>query len=191
MPLNRKTVYADIKALQDEGYDIQIAKAGKYNAYYMASREFTQEELKILIEAVCAATFINHRQTRQLIQKLQNFTCDNRASELDRYLYTTEEKLSSKNIRSTNDIIYQAIQNKRQLSFMYLGQNGKEKQIISPYAIVLDKNQYYVIGMCEITQQENHFCVEKISHAKVLVQNQKKRSKGFNIDRYIKSMIQK
>lgn len=185
MPLNRKTVYADIKALQAEGYDIQTSKLGKSNAYYMASREFSLEELKLLVDAVCAAPFISHKQTKQLIQKLQNMTCDNKASELDRYLYISGDKSANNIIRNINNIIFQAIQDKRQLSFVYKSNDGKEKQIISPYAVVLDGSQYYVVGKTEKTQKEEHFQVNQMTYLQVLDQKRQKESEGFALRKYI------
>lgn len=185
MPLNRKTVYADIKALQAEGYDIQTSKSGKFNAYYMASREFTQEELKLLVDAVSAAPFINHKQTKQLVQKLQNLTCDYKNQELNRSLYLSTNKVTDKNLRGMLDIIYQTIQDKRQLSFTYSNGKNKEKQIISPYAVVLNNNRYYVVGRSEQTKKEEHFQIDQMTWLKTLVQKRQKESEGFTIRAYI------
>ena len=51
MDCDRKTIYADIKALQEYGVDI-VSVTGKNGGYYIASRNFELPELKLLIDAV-------------------------------------------------------------------------------------------------------------------------------------------
>ena len=47
----RKSIYSDVRALQDFGIDI-LNRRGKNGGYYIASRYFELPELKLLIDAV-------------------------------------------------------------------------------------------------------------------------------------------
>ena len=51
-------MYQDIALLNEEGYEVMILQHGHYKAYYIADRSFSLPELKILIDAVQAASFI-------------------------------------------------------------------------------------------------------------------------------------
>ena len=48
----RKSIYRDIRALQDYGMDIE--KAPAQNGFYLAERTFELAELKLLVDAVAA-----------------------------------------------------------------------------------------------------------------------------------------
>ena len=65
----RKSIYSDIRALQDYGVDI-ITAPGKKGGYYVASRIFETPELKLLINAVQSSRFLTERKSRELIEKL-------------------------------------------------------------------------------------------------------------------------
>ena len=54
----RKSIYSDIRALQDYGVDI-ITATGKKGGYYVASRIFETPELKLLINAVQSSRFLS------------------------------------------------------------------------------------------------------------------------------------
>ena len=55
---DRRTVMRDIEILNAQGYEVMQVKDGKQNAYYIEDRSFSLPELKILIDAVQAASFI-------------------------------------------------------------------------------------------------------------------------------------
>ena len=54
----RKSIYDDIRALQDLGYDILQAGSRSGGGYWLASREFELPELKLLVDAVQSSRFI-------------------------------------------------------------------------------------------------------------------------------------
>ena len=67
----RKSIYSDIEALQNIGYDI-IKSRGKDNSgFYMASRDFELTELKLLVDAVSSSRFITEKKSKELIAKLE------------------------------------------------------------------------------------------------------------------------
>ena len=48
----RKSIYDDIRTLQDFGYDIMQADSRNGGGYWLGSREFELPELKLLVDAV-------------------------------------------------------------------------------------------------------------------------------------------
>ena len=67
---DRRTVAKDIAVLNEQGYEVMQTKLGKQNAYYIEDRSFSLPELKILIDAVQAASFITEKKSADLISKI-------------------------------------------------------------------------------------------------------------------------
>ena len=55
---DRRTLYQDITALNSYGYEVVCKKGQHSNYYYVLDRNFDVPELRILIDAVQAASFI-------------------------------------------------------------------------------------------------------------------------------------
>ena len=66
----RKTVYSDLEALRECGYDIQQAGG----SYWLADRRFELAELKLLVDSVQASRFITRKKSGELIGKLEALT---------------------------------------------------------------------------------------------------------------------
>lgn len=67
---DRRTLSRDIATLNECGYEIFSIMQGHDKAYYIVERSFSLPELKILIDAVQAASFITESKTENLIQKI-------------------------------------------------------------------------------------------------------------------------
>ena len=67
----RKSIYNDIECLRDFGMDIVKTKVGKISLFSLVSREFTLEEIKLLIDAVQSSKFITLKKSRELIRKIE------------------------------------------------------------------------------------------------------------------------
>ena len=64
-----KTIDNDITALQELGFDIIRNRSVQYQ-YFFASRNFSNFELKLMIDAVQAAHFIPKAQTEELVNNV-------------------------------------------------------------------------------------------------------------------------
>ena len=67
----RKSVYSDIEALCEYGYDI-IRSFTPKKGFFLASREFEEAEIYLLCDAVRTAKFISPKKTRELVSKLDS-----------------------------------------------------------------------------------------------------------------------
>ena len=65
----RKSIYADIKALQEVGFDVCRTDYPR-RGFYMAGRTFELAEVRMLMDAVQSAGFITPKKTEKLVQKL-------------------------------------------------------------------------------------------------------------------------
>ena len=67
----RKSIYSDIEALKELGYDI-ISVKGRDGGYFLGARDFELAELKILVDAIQASRFITPKKSKELIQKISS-----------------------------------------------------------------------------------------------------------------------
>lgn len=70
---DRRTLSRDIATLNECGYEIFSIMQGHDKAYYIVERSFSLPELKILIDAVQAASFITESKTENLIRRLRRW----------------------------------------------------------------------------------------------------------------------
>lgn len=151
---DRKSVYSDIRALQDYGTDIETLH-GKGGGFYIASRNFELPELKLLVDAVQSSRFLTEKKSRELISKLCTECSEDEARLIRR------EVLVSGRVKSMNESIYynvdtiqEAIGQNRQISFRYFdwGIDGKRKYrdksyTASPYGLCQDNENYYLLAL--------------------------------------------
>ena len=153
---DRKTVYSDIATLQQFGIDI-ISIPGKNGGYYVASRNFQQPELKLLIDAVHSSRYLTEAKSRELIEKLCEQCNEHEAGLLKRNVFV------SGRVKSMNESIYynvndiqEAISQNRQITFRYFDWdiNGKRKYrekdyTASPYGLCQDNENCYLLGFSQ------------------------------------------
>lgn len=54
----RKSIYSDLKDLEQMGIEVQGEKTGKYYQYHVVNRPFELAELKLLVDAIQSSKFI-------------------------------------------------------------------------------------------------------------------------------------
>lgn len=151
---NRKTVYSDIVALQDYGFDIESV-SGRNGGFYIASRSFELPELKLLIDAVLSSRFLTEKKSRELIEKLcsQCSVYDARLMRRD-VLVSGRVKSMNETIYYNVDAIQDAITENRQISFRYFDYalDGSRRYrdrdyLASPYGLCQDNENCYLLAL--------------------------------------------
>ena len=150
---DRKTVYSDIRALQDYGVDI-VSIPGKNGGYYIASRNFELPEIKLLIDAVLSSKYLTEKKSRELIEKLckECSVYDARLMRRD-VLVSGRVKSMNETIYYNVDAIQEAIAQNRQITFRYFdwGMDGKrvyreKSYLASPYGLCQDNENCYLLA---------------------------------------------
>ena len=146
----RKSIYSDIRALQDFGIDI-LNRRGKNGGYYIASRNFELPELKLLIDAVQSSRFLTEKKSRELIAKLCR-ECNRYDESLMHRDVVIDRRVKSmtETIYYNVDAIQDAISAGVQITFRYFdwGIDGKRKYRdksyqASPYGLCQDNENCY------------------------------------------------
>ena len=149
----RKSIYSDIKALQDFGIDV-LNRRGKDGGYYIGSRNFELPELKLLIDAVQSSRFLTEKKSRELIKKLCQ-QCNRHDESLMHRDVVIDRRVKSMNetIYYNVDAIQEAISKGVQITFRYFDWNidgtrryrDRDYQA-SPYGLCQDNENCYLLA---------------------------------------------
>lgn len=176
--MHRTTVPNDIALLQAAGFEI-IGERKRAWEYYLADRQFSLPELKLLIDAVQSSKFITEKKSRELIEKLLSLTSEKNSVKLKRTVHITG-RVKSENEKGYYivDAINDAINDGKKISFYYYELNGKKKTVlknggkpytVSPYDLIWDGDYYYVTGYCDEREAVRTFRVDRIKQQPILV----------------------
>ena len=174
----RKSIYDDIEALREQ-MDMDVAKRteGGRTEYYLASRDFELAELKLLVDAVQSSRFMTQSQTTELIDKIKGLTSVRQANQLSRQVHVTNRIKTPSTTIYTVDMLHMAISQERQISFQYVKWNVKKEREaqhngkiyrVSPWALMWDDENYYMVAFDSETQSIRHYRVDRMSHTQIL-----------------------
>lgn len=169
----RKSIYSDLEALRVFGLDIMQSK-GKSTGYYIASRDFELPELKLLVDSVQSSKFITHRKTLSLIKKIEGLASVYDAQLLQRQVYVRNRvKSMNESVYYNVDEISGAISRDRAIRFNYFEfdvnkqrryrHDGKVYEI-SPFALMWDDENYYMLGYDQEAEKLKHYRVDKMTN---------------------------
>lgn len=167
----RKSVYSDIEALCEYGYDI-IRSFTPKRGFFLASREFEEAEIYLLCDAVRTAKFISPKKTRELVAKLDGMLSRNQLSNREKNIYfDSEQKCQNEEIYYNIDKISRAISKTKKIKFKYTARklSGREieknvkEMLVSPYALTWQDDHYYLIGNYDKYDNLIHIRLDRIS----------------------------
>lgn len=167
----RKSLYDDIEMLRVFGLDICVVRDRQVR-YYAGKHTFEVAELKLLVDAVQSSKFITEKKSNALIKKLESLCSRYEASSLHRQV-TVSNRLKAENeeIFCNVDMIHRAISAGRRICFRYFEWNAEKRRVlkregafycISPWALVWDDENYYMIGYDSEASALKHYRVDKM-----------------------------
>ena len=118
IPAERKSIYTDLRALEDFGLDVICLREGHICRWALASRTFEVAELKLLVDAVQSSKFLSEKKSRALIKKLESLCSRHEAKALQRQVFVTNRpKSMNESIYYTIDLLHTAISTDEQVRF--------------------------------------------------------------------------
>lgn len=150
----RKALYRDIKALREFGMDIQ-----RYNRspmqYALANREFSQPELLLLVDAVQSSRFLDIEKSRELIDSIRALASKRQRETLSKRMHVEGRiKMQNESVFYNVDIVQEAIQAHRRVSFHYfkydvekkkVRQHGGDRYLETPVELIYSDGYYYLV----------------------------------------------
>ncbi len=195
--VNVRTIDEDIKALVEAGYNIESYTSAQ-KRYFMANRHFELPELKLMIDAIQAARFIPTAKTDLLVGKVASLASTAQAEDLRRNLYVNKQKEENAQILFVVDQLNLAINQNKQVTFQYYeyDREGKPRlkyhgytYRLSPYALVWNVDNYYVVGYIEKHQRVIKYRVDKIHRLNITDADREALPEDFDLSAYVESMF--
>lgn len=190
---DRRSVYKDVETLKEIGVEVYSCR-GAYNSYYIGEKSFSLAELKIMIDALESCQILPAPETRRLVEKLSSFAAPWEQEELLRPIYVDKAyKNTNHQVFVTTDALYEAIRNKRKVTFNYTDFSVDKRKIykhnkylytLSPYYLKWDRDKYYVVGFSDDHNNISHFRIDRIANIEVIDEKAVKRPRGFSPAKY-------
>lgn len=187
MKADRKSIKRNITGLLEMGYPIEFTetlrrypnKDGQMEDSYILSdfyleREFTDAELRLLIDGLLFSKHIAYSQCKELVEKLENLSNRYFKSRV-RYVATLPDNMpKNKELFYNIEIIDEAIAAGKQISFTY-NEYGIDKKLhargdhtVSPYQMAATNSRYYLIAHTEKYDDISNFRMDRISNIRLL-----------------------
>lgn len=172
----RKGIYRDIEILREFGCDIQTFQRNPVE-YAIVRRDFTLDELMLLIDAVQSCKALTKRTANALTTNLKLLASDHQRALLDRRIHVTGRiKSKSDGVFEKIDKIHQAIHEKRKVGFKYyhIGVDGKRKAShdhqpyeVTPVAITYDEGFYYLTAWNDEADEMYEFRLDRMGEVSI------------------------
>lgn len=195
----RKSIYEDFKDMSKLGIDVIKEQRGRETFYHIAGREFELAEVKLLIDAVQSAKFITQKKSKLLISKVKNFVSEHQAKQLQRQIVINDRvKTMNESVYYNVDDIHTAINQNRKIKFKYykwdidkklVERHGGSYFIVSPWALLWDDENYYMIAFDDWDNKIKHYRVDKMMYIEVGNDERagKEEFKNFDMAKYSKA----
>ena len=190
MSADRKTVYADLDLLREFGLEIGTAQRNPVE-YYLARRDFSIDELMLMVDAVQSCRFVTQSQAEKICRNLKLLATVGQQKKLERRIHV-EGRARGRNdaVLANVDIIHDALRQKRRITFTYwkMGMDGKphaqhqgEVYDVTPMRVTFAETYYYLTAW-----SEKHGAVReyRIDRMRDVALSQEKARRGKEISEY-------
>ena len=168
----RKSVYDDMEALSAFGLDVVRVRRGNASGWYIGQRDFQLPELRLLVDSVQSSRFITRRKSLELISKIEGLASVHQAVGLRRQVWVKNRiKSMNESIYYLVDELHAAIDADERIRFHYFQFDPQRKRQLrhggawyelSPYALLWDNENYYLVAYDSAEGRIKHFRVDKI-----------------------------
>jgi len=205
MKVDRKAIKRNLMNLIDFGYELEYSESVRsnkngdeeimYSDWYF-NRDFTDAELRLLIDSLLFSKHIPYNQCKRLIEKLERLSNIYFKSKVRHIRNMPETMPENKQLFYNIEILDEAISKNRQVSFKYneydidkkmrsrKNNKGEERvYIVNPYQMAATNGRYYLI--CNLDGKENvsNYRLDRISDIKMLETKAADRKKIKGMDR--------
>ena len=195
MTVDRKSIRRNLLNLMDCGYQIEYSesirmtpnpKTGEPEESYIWSdfyleRDFTDGELRLLIDSLLFSKHIPYSQCKELVEKLEGLSNMYFRSRIKHIARMPEDKADNKQLFWNIELLDEAITRGRKISFQYLEYGTDKKQhrkvradgtvreyIINPYQMAAKEGKYYLICNYDKYDDISNYRLDRIVDIKIL-----------------------
>ena len=217
MTADRKAIKRNLMNLLDFGYPLEYSdsirrnKNGEeemiYTDWYL-EREFTDAELRLMIDSLLFSKHIPSRQCKEMIGKIEKQSNIYFQSKVRHVQSLPNDQNGNSELFLSVEILDEAIEKNRQVVFHYVDYGTDKKQhyrrnrngepieyLVNPYQMVAANGKYYLIGNLEKYNNVSHYRVDRIKDIKMLDSSAKPQRKvtglefGLNLPKHMAEHI--
>ena len=213
MTVDRKAVKRNLMNLIDSGYELEYKetirtnKKGEpealYSDWYLV-RDFTDAELRLLIDSLLFSKHIPYSQCKELIEKLKKLSSKYFEAKVKHIRNLPEKMPNNKQIFYNIEILDEAISKGKKVEFQYndfgtdkklhprMNEDEVRKYIVNPYQMAATNGRYYLIANYDKYSNISHYRVDRISEIKILdepVKKQRELSESINLPKHMAEHI--
>lgn len=195
MSADRKSVRRNILDLIEIGYEIEYSEAVRmvpnkitgepeesyiWSDFYLV-REFSDSELRLLIDSLLFSKHIPYSQCKELIEKLEGLSSRYFEAKVKHIRTMPDSFPSNKQLFYTIDVLDEAISQGKQVSFCYnrystdkklhceKNADGEPKEYtVNPYQLAAANSRYYLIANYDKYDDVSHYRLDRISDIRIL-----------------------
>ena len=201
--IEQRTIRRNINLLQQKfGYDISTYNDNKIG-YYMTNdpeTDFEPGEIRAIIDTFSYSTFIEPKIAEGIIKKCKNLQNIYENNKIKNYkVYSPKGKTTNVEVIKNIEDISNSIVNKNKIKFDYwkyvIEGDRIEKQIVSkpvvsPYAIIYDKQQFYMLGIKEGNDEYFHYRLDRIKNLEELKEKIEIQKTDKEIEQYVDTSVE-
>lgn len=195
MTAERKAIRRNLMDLIDFGYEVEYSESmrmtrnprtgGLEESFILSDfylvRDFTDSELRLLIDSLLFSPHVPYSQCKELVGKLEGLSNTYFRSRIRHIARMPEDKTDNRQIFLNIELLDEAISRKRKISFHYL-EYGTDKKlhhrlrpdgtvreyIINPYQLAAREGKYYLICNYDKYDDISNYRVDRIADIKLL-----------------------
>ena len=169
--IERKAIGRNMALLKESGMEIESGREGSF----LAERDFSDAELRLLIDGILCSKYVSATHSRALIHKLMRLSNVHFRSHV-KNIYSVDErsKIENDTLFYTIAVIDDAIEGDRQIAFDY-NKYGADKKLhktathtASPYQLMLNNQRYYLMACNERHKNIGYYRVDRITNITLL-----------------------
>ncbi len=199
--IDPRTIRRNINLLKEKlDYDIETWNDNRTGYYLLKNpdMDFESGELRAIIDTFSYSTFIPESISKEIISKCKNMQNIYENEKLKDYrVYSDSNK--SKNIEIVKNIedITEAIYNKKKIKFDYykyelnplLKNVNTGERIISPYAIVYQLQEMYVVGLKDGKKSLYTYRIDRMKNINITKEKVNDKITPKDVDDFVKSTV--
>ena len=184
MVADRKAIKRNLMNLIDFGYNLEFSESVRrnkdgeeeviYTDWYL-ERDFSDAELRLLIDSLLFSKHIPYSQCKELIEKIEGLSNRYFKSKVRHVRNLPVDQPQNAELFYTIEILDEAIERNRQVVFHY-GDYGTDKNLhlrerkdgkpreylVNPYQMVATNGRYYLIANVERHDNISHYRIDHI-----------------------------
>lgn len=194
MKAERKAIRRNLLNLIDFGYEIEYSesvrmvsntKTGEMEKSYVLSdfylvREFTDGELRLLIDSLLFSRHIPYSQCKELVEKLEGLSNIYFRSSVSHISRMPVDQADNRQLFLNIELLDQAIGKGKKVSFQYLAygtdkkqypklrSDGSDRYVVSPYQMAAKEGKYYLICNFDKYDDVSNYRLDRIRDIHVL-----------------------